>query len=46
MATMYYGARRPAEIWDDIVREAREHFSGEVILATDGLVLDVAKTLG
>jgi ribonuclease Z len=46
MATMYYGARRPAGIWDDIVREAREHFSGEVILATDGLVLDVAKTLG
>jgi ribonuclease Z len=42
MASMYYGERRSPEIRDEIVREARNHFSGEVVLASDGLVLDIA----
>jgi ribonuclease Z len=41
MAAMYYGGRRPERIWDDIAATARRHFDGPVVLAHDGLVIDV-----
>ena len=41
MASMYYGPRRGPEIWDRIVDDARRHFSGEIVLGRDALVLKV-----
>jgi ribonuclease Z len=41
MAAPYYGGRRGPEIWDELGARARARFSGEVVLARDGLVLDV-----
>jgi ribonuclease Z len=41
MASMYYGAARGPEIWDEIVARARSYFDGEVILGRDALVLEL-----
>jgi ribonuclease Z len=41
MGSMYYGPRRGPEIWDEIVACAEKVFDGEVVLASDALVIDV-----
>lgn len=41
MASMYYGPRRTPDIWDKIVADAQKEFSGEVLLAHDGMAVDV-----
>ncbi len=42
MASMYYGKRRSPEIWDKIVQDAKKNFSGQVVLAEDAMVIDIA----
>jgi ribonuclease Z len=41
MASMYYGGRRSEQIWAEMVDRAQAQFRGEVVLARDGLVLEV-----
>lgn len=43
MASMYYGAARGPEVWEEIVALAKASFAGEVVLGRDGLVLEVAR---
>ncbi len=41
MSHKYYGPRRGPEIWDEFLASMRRHYSGPVILASDGLVLRI-----
>jgi hypothetical protein len=42
MASMYYGERRSADIWDEIVKAAKRNYTGPVVLAHDAMVIDIA----
>ena len=44
MASMYYGAHHDPDVWDRIVAAARREYDGEVVLARDGLVIEVSAT--
>jgi ribonuclease Z len=41
MASMYYGGRRDAGNWEEIVAQARSEVAGEVVLGQDALVLEI-----
>jgi ribonuclease Z len=41
MASMYYGERRSADVWDEIVKAAKRNYTGPVVLAHDAMVIDI-----
>jgi len=41
MASMFYGPRRGPRVWEEMLADAAKHYKGPVLLAADGLVIEV-----